>query len=87
MGLSIKNAETERLVRQLVERTGESVTGAISEAVRQRLERLATEDQRSAKDKLDTLEKISAECASRWVEPFRSVDHGDLLYDDLGLPK
>ncbi len=40
MAISIKSAETERLARQLAERTGESITDAVETAVRERLDRL-----------------------------------------------
>jgi antitoxin VapB len=30
---------------------------------------------------------IGKDCAPRLKEPFRSVDHGDLLYDEHGLPR
>jgi antitoxin VapB len=35
----------------------------------------------------DRLLKIGEDCAAHLKEPFRSVDHGDLLYDERGLPK
>jgi antitoxin VapB len=31
--------------------------------------------------------EIGRECASHLREPYKSVDHGDLLYDERGLPK
>ena len=40
MSLNIKNAETYRLVRELAEATGESLTEAVGNAVRERLERV-----------------------------------------------
>jgi hypothetical protein len=30
---------------------------------------------------------IGQDCAARLKEPFRSVGHGELLYDDGGLPR
>jgi antitoxin VapB len=35
----------------------------------------------------DRLLEIGRDCAMRLKEPFRSADHGDLLYDGKGLPK
>ena len=35
----------------------------------------------------ERLLKIGRECAPLWKEPYRSADHGELLYDDKGLPK
>lgn len=84
MGLNIKNDETNRLAHELAEVTGESLTTAITVAVRQRLERL----QRSKGEPLsERLLKIGKDCAVLLKEPFLTVDHGDLLYDDRGLPK
>lgn len=39
MALNIKSAETDRLVRELVSLTGESITEAVTRAVELRLER------------------------------------------------
>jgi antitoxin VapB len=35
----------------------------------------------------DELRSIGQDCAARLKEPWRSADHGDLLYDDKGLPQ
>lgn len=48
MALNIKDEETERLAREVAALTGESKTGAIRTALRERRERLAL--QRSAGD-------------------------------------
>jgi antitoxin VapB len=84
MSLNIKNPETERLTHELAERTGESLTTAITVALRERLERL---DSRQRTGLADRLLALGREAAARLPEPNRSVDHGDLLYDDKGLPK
>jgi antitoxin VapB len=40
------------------------------------------------KDNLaERLLEIGRECAAHLKEPYRSIDHGDLLYDEKGLPK
>lgn len=84
MGLNIKNRETHRLARELAKLTGESMTGAITEAVRERLERMRSARKVSLADRLLLIGK---ECAEHLKEPFRSEDHGNLLYDDRGLPR
>jgi antitoxin VapB len=84
MGLNIKNENTCQLVSQLAEITGESMTGAITEAVRERLERVSR--QRNA-GLADHLLAIGKDCAPRLKKPFRKIDHGDLLYGKDGLPK
>jgi antitoxin VapB len=91
MGLSIKNAEAEELARQLATATatatGESLIQAILVAVRERLDRVRNEDTGRTSQQATRLRKISREAAGRWVEPYRSADHGDLRYDQAGLPR
>jgi antitoxin VapB len=84
MGLNIKNPETHRLVEELAKRTGESMTAAVTTAVRERLNRVRGEQSDNLADRLLTIGK---DCAKRLKEPFRSVDHGELFYDDQGLPR
>jgi antitoxin VapB len=40
MGMNIKNKEAYRLTKQLAKLTGESLTTAVTEAVRERLDRV-----------------------------------------------
>ena len=84
MSLNIKNEKTHRLVRQLARLTGESMTAAVEQAVQERLERV-----RKGKDGelAERLVRIGKECAAHLREPYRSIDHGELLYDEKGLPK
>jgi antitoxin VapB len=84
MGLNIKNEEAHRLARELAESTGESMATAVTQAVRERLDRVR---KRRGMSKVERILKIARESAPLWKEPFRSVDHGDLLYDEKGLPK
>jgi antitoxin VapB len=84
MSLNIKNEKTHRLVRELARATGESMTAAVDKAVQERLERVRD----TMKDSLaERLLQIGRECAPLWKEPYRSTDHGELLYDEKGLPK
>ena len=87
MGLNIKNPETEELARQLADATGENLTRAITVAVRERLDRVRHRGTTAAADRTALLQKIAGDAAGRWVEPYRSSDHGDLLYDESGLPR
>lgn len=84
MTLNIKNKETHRLARELAALTGESMTAAITTAVRERLTRVQRDAGMSLADRLLAIGK---DCAPRLVEPYRSADHGDLLYDERGLPR
>ena len=84
MGLNIKNEETHRLARELATLTGESMTAAVTEALHERLDRARRERGVSLADRLLA---IGRDCAAHLKEPFRSGDHGDLLYDERGLPR
>lgn len=84
MSLNIKNKDAHKLARQLARLTGESMTQAVTEAVRERLQRVQG---KHADGLSDRLLEIGRDCASHLQEPFRSRDHGDLLYDEKGLPK
>jgi antitoxin VapB len=84
MGLNIKNPETQRLVAELASLTGESMTGAVTTAVRERLQRARRP---RGQDFADRLLAIGRDCAAHLKEPYRSVEHGDLLYDERGLPR
>ena len=84
MGLNIKNQEAHRLASQLAKATGETMTEAVTKAVRERLERVR--GQRGS-GLAERLLRIGKDCAPRLKEPFRSRAHGDLLYDEKGLPQ
>jgi antitoxin VapB len=83
--LNIKNEEAYRLVKELAELRGESMTTVVIDAVRIQLEH-----ERHARREPGLAEKLIAlgeRSAPLWREPWRSTPHGDLLYDEQGLPK
>lgn len=86
MSLNIKNPEAHALAARLAEKTGETMTEAVTIALRERLARLeqAGDFDEARYQKLKALVKDSREL---WTEALLSVDHGDLLYDERGLPK
>lgn len=84
MSLNIKNAKTHQMAQELARLTGESMTVAVSEAIRERLERMRSN---SPKSLAERILQIGKECAAHLKEPYKSIDHGDLLYDEKGLPK
>jgi antitoxin VapB len=84
MALNIKNEETQKLVHELSRLTGESMTAAVTEAVRERMDRVR--NKRGA-GLVDRMLKIGKDCAAHLNEPYRSIDHGNLLYDEKGMPR
>ncbi len=94
MSLNIKNEETCRLAEELAELTGETKTGAITVALRERLERERHEHEAEVEARLERMRTIARRTAALPdVGPplaegeELSITHGDYLYDEHGLPK
>ncbi len=85
MSLNIKNEETCRLASELAHLTGETMTGAITVALKERLERETRE--RSVEERVKELHAIGQRCAALLKDGPSAIEHGDFLYDEHGLPK
>ena len=85
MSLNIKNEETCRLADELARLTGETMTGAITVALRECLEREKRE--RSAEALAQEMRAIAERCAKLMKPGPSAIEHGELLYDEQGLPK
>lgn len=79
MGLDIGNDETCRLAGELAQ-----PTGATTIALRERLER--ERRRRGAGALARELHDVGQRCAKLLGPGPSAVEHGDLLYDDRGLP-
>ena len=83
MALNIKDADVDRLVRELAAETGESITTAVSTAARERLERLrgaVPRERRKAE-----MMRIARRSAQLPVLDNRTPEE-ILGYDENGLP-
>jgi antitoxin VapB len=84
VALSLKDPEADRLAREVVARTGETLTTAVIVALRERLARLKGRRRRRALR--DELREIGERCAALPTIDDRTAD--DILgYDDLGVPR
>jgi antitoxin VapB len=82
MGLNIKNPEAHRLARELAELTGESLTTAVTEALRERLAR------KERQGLAQRLMEIGRQASAAMSEEERHFDYDACLYDaETGLPK
>lgn len=82
MGMNIKNQRVERLAKQLATATGQTITGAIEQALAGELRRLRlNDDYATRRARVEEILKRSGPTA-----PGVTSDHSD-LYDDIGLPK
>jgi antitoxin VapB len=83
MPLNIRNEETEELAATLARLTGETKTEAVTQALRERIQRIRrTRTKRRLADELD---EIAAHCSSLPVRDTRTAEE-ILGYDENGLP-
>jgi antitoxin VapB len=82
MSLNIKDPEAHRLAQAISRATGESMTRVVTEALRERYARIERVKGRAS---VDELLAIADRAATHLKRPY--ADHGDLLYDENGLPK
>lgn len=83
MPLNIKDAETQALTKRLASLTGESLTQAVKQAVRERLAQV--EKTRRAIRLADELDHIALHCANLPRRDGRSAEQ-IIGYDERGLP-
>ncbi|MFM9865308.1 MAG: type II toxin-antitoxin system VapB family antitoxin [Micropepsaceae bacterium] len=85
MSLNIKNPEAHKLATELAQLIGVSLTEAVTQALREKLDRVK---KREPDPKLlEDMERIAHDCASRLSPEVKAIDHGEYLYDEMGLPK
>jgi antitoxin VapB len=84
MSRNIKNPRAHRAAKELGALTGESLTDAVIIAVEERLMRLRREKDPA---RFERIMEIARRAAAHMKEPWKSIDHADLLYDERGLPK
>ena len=82
MALSIKTEEADRLARELAEATQETLTEAVTIALRERLERVRS---RQRADIVSRLDRLAAEYSALPVHDPRTADE-IIGYDANGLP-
>jgi antitoxin VapB len=80
--LNIKDPEAHRLAAAIAQETGETMTRVVTEALRERFERLPGRPRKAGVEELRAIAKRAAAFVQR---PYS--DHANLLYDERGLPK
>jgi antitoxin VapB len=82
VSLNVKDPEAHRLAQAIARETGESLTRVVVESLR---ERQAKIEKRKDKASLAELMAIAKRASRAVRRPY--VEHGQLLYDEHGLPK
>jgi antitoxin VapB len=80
--LNVKDPEAHRLAQAIAQATGETLTGAVKKALRERYERLQG---RRSKASVEELLAIAKRASAYVNGPY--LDHAAFLYDKHGLPK
>ena len=83
MSLNIKSSEAHDLAAELARITGESMTKAVTQALRERLERERRKQEEEAL--VADILAIGRRCAAYPRKDRRP--HGEFLYDERGMPK
>lgn len=83
MSLNIKDRTAHALAQSLAKETGETMTQAVTIAIRERLARVRR--RREPEATVADLLAIGRRCASALRR--RPTDHGKMLYDEQGLPR
>lgn len=81
--LNIKDPEAHQLAQQLAKETGETMTRAVTIALKERLARVRRT--KRAKATMEEIRAIAKRFQSHLSGPVE--DHGTFLYDERGLPK
>jgi antitoxin VapB len=86
MGLSIKNAEVERLLRELADRRGVGMTEALRQVLAEELERQRSVREAAREAKLAALMEISRRGAA--LPRLTGLSDEEIIgYDENGLPR
>jgi antitoxin VapB len=84
MPLNIRNKQAEELAGALAKLTGETKTEAVTQALRERIERVRRA--RAKRRLADELDSIAMHCAALPVQDPRNADE-ILGYDEFGIPR
>jgi antitoxin VapB len=82
MRLNVQDPEAYRLAQAISQATGETITRVVTEALRERYERL---ESHRGKATVEELLAIAKRASAHVKGPY--VNHAELLYDEHGLPK
>ena len=88
--LNIKSAEARALAEELAAATGTSIIAAVTDALRHHrddLDAARTNSDAEGRARYDRIMAMTEGNRAHWVKDMLTIDHGDLLYDERGLPQ
>lgn len=94
MQLNVKNARTVGLARELARITGETVTGALTTAIEERLARIAPKPRFTPEEieqRIADVKQISAKIRAELIDQYGRVptqqEFDDEMFDEVGAPR
>ena len=84
MDLNIKNKEAHELAVELAKLTGKSMTAVVIDALRTQLKQQRRYQEKETR--LEELMAIGKRTAAHIHQPVTATKHGDMLYDENGMP-
>ena len=85
--LNLKHPDVHRLVRELADETGESLTDAVLESVRERLDRVRSRREQDVAVRLERMLALARAMRERAPAGYFDRDLDADLYDEAGLPR
>jgi antitoxin VapB len=85
MAFNIKDEQTDALARKVAAMTGEGITQAVRSSLDYRLKEL--ERERDYTNVITEIDEICSDISAHMPAGAHSLDHGELLYGEDGLPK
>ena len=83
MALNIKDPEADRLARELSQKTGETITQAVTTALRERLQRESARHPVRLEDEIKAISRRAAALPRRTGRTAEEI----IGYDERGLPR
>jgi hypothetical protein len=83
MAFNIKNEATIQQAREIAAKTGESIASVFDTAVAERAQKLRAVDE----ELVARILRRTARIAARLSPEVMAIDHGEYLYDEMGLPR
>ena len=84
--LDIKSAEARALAEELAAATGTSITEAVTDALRHDLDAARAASDAEGRTRYYRIMAMTDGNRALWDKDVLTIDHGDLLYDERGLP-
>ena len=85
MSLNIKSKEAYDLANELARLTGQSMAAVVLDALRKQRKQLQL--QQKTETKVNELRAIAKRCAAHIRKPVSALEHGNMLYDENGMPR